>query len=166
MKIIILLVVSFLIFLSGCTNTCPEVTPVTTGLKFNAEISYLNNTYKSNVKIDENGNLEMSTDSAPQIKYFFSGDKITLTHNEISHETEISSLQNGLTLDFLYSVFKSLSKSGEKTLTDKDKYYIKYDTEKYKYTCFFGMSGLPIKITESNFGITVLIKDATIIKPN
>ncbi len=166
MKKIVFLVLSSLIILSGCKNTSPEVTPVTTGLKFNAEITYLDKIYNYNVKIYENGNLEMSTDSVPKVKYFFSGDKITLNHNSISHETEISSLQSGLNLDFLYSVFKSLSKMNNKTNTNSENYYIKGDTGKYKYTCFFGMSGLPIKITEQDFGLNVAIKNVSITKPN
>ncbi len=162
MKKIILITFSFLLILSGCIKKSPEVTPVTTGLNFNAEISYLDNTYEYSVKIDENANLEMTDSSDNEIKYFFSGDKLTVSFGDISHETDISTLNNGLIIDLLYSVMNSIRKNGEDIISDGKNYYINGSTEKYKYTCFYGQTGLPIKITESNFAVTVIIKNAVI----
>lgn len=155
----------FIIFITGCKTKSPEVTPVTTGLEFVSEIKYLNEIHKYKVNIDRNGNMEMRSMLSPNIDYLFTGGKVTVTFDSITHETELSTLSNKLTIDLLYSVFNSVSKD-KTAVYNKEKHYIKGNTNKYFYTYTFGMTGLPIKITEENFGVTVMITDCSITKPN
>ena len=161
MKKVLFTAIFLLLFLSGCKTKSPEVIPITTGLKFNAQIFYLGNNYEYNVVIDSNSNCEI-TDNSTNIKYYFQGSKLTIEYNGISHETD--SLSDKLPLDLIYSVFNSINHSTAKPITENNNCYIKSADEKYSYTCYFGMSGLPVKIEESNFPVTVDIKNCTIIK--
>lgn len=162
--LIIVFLLSF--FIQGCKTKSPAVTPVTTGLEFIAKISYQNENYEYNVKISENGITEIETVFEPKIKYLFTGGKLTISHNDISHETEISEINNKLPIDLIYSVFNSLSHTKTEPVFKDNDCYIKCNTEKYEYVCYFGMSGLPIKITEINYGITVTVKNASILNTN
>lgn len=160
MKKIICLIFLILLSFSGCAKKSPEVAPVTTGLKFNAEITNSEQKLNCSVKIDANSNMQMKID---QIEYLFTGNTVTLNYGDISHQIEISSLPENTLTDFLYSVFNSVSKSDKNVMSDGEEYYISSSTDKYEYTCFFAQTGIPLKITEKNFGITVFISKATII---
>ncbi|MBR4123475.1 MAG: hypothetical protein IKT93_03570 [Clostridia bacterium] len=160
MKKIICLIFLVLLSFSGCAKKSPEVTPVTTGLKFNAQITNGEQNLNCSVKIDANGNMQMKID---QIEYLFSGNTITINYADISHKTELSAFPKNTFADFLYVIFNSVSKSGKDVITNDKEYYISNSTDKYEYTCFFAQTGLPLKITEKNFGITALITGAQII---
>lgn len=166
MKKILIIVFCISFFIQGCKTKSPAVTPVTTGLEFIACISYQNENYQYNVKISQNGITEIETAFEPKITYLFTGGKLTISYNDISHETEIQEINNKLPIDLIYSVFNSLSHTKTDPAFKNDNCYIKGNTEKYSYICHFGMSGLPIKITESNYGITVIIKNASILNTN
>ncbi len=160
MKKIICLIFIILLSFSGCAKKSPEVTPVTTGLKFNAQIISGEQKLNCSVKIDTNGNMQMKTD---QIEYLFSGNTVTLNYSDISHKTEISALPKNTYTDLLYIIFNSVSKSGKCVISDDKEYYISNSTDKYKYTCFFAETGVPLKIEEKNFGITAIITGSVII---
>ena len=162
----LLIIILLLFSIQGCKTKSPAVTPVTTGLEFIADISYQSDRYEYNVKINKNGITEIKSTFEPQITYLFTGGKLTISHNDISHETEIQEINNKLPIDLIYSVFNSLSHTKTDPAFKNDNCYIKGNTEKYSYICHFGMSGLPIKITESNYGITVTIKNASILNTN
>ena len=162
----LLIIILLLFSIQGCKTKSPAVTPVTTGLEFIADISYQSDRYEYNVKINKNGITEIKSTFEPQLTYLFTGGKLTISHNDISHETEIQEINNKLPIDLIYSVFNSLSHTKKDPVFKNDNCYIKGNTEKYSYICHFGMSGLPIKITESNYGITVTIKNASILNTN
>ena len=162
----LLIIILLLFSIQGCKTKSPAVTPVTTGLEFIADISYQSDRYEYNVKINKNGITEIKSTFEPQLTYLFTGGKLTISHNDISHETEIQEINNKLPIDLIYSVFNSLSHTKAEPIFKNNNCYIKGNTEKYSYLCYFGMSGLPIKITESNYGITVTIKNASILNTN
>ena len=159
MKKIICLIFLILLSFSGCAKKSPEVTPVTTGLKFNAQITSGEQKLNCSVKIDANGNMQMKID---QIEYLFSGNNVTINYADISHKTEISALPKNTYTDLLYIIFNSISKSGKSVISDDKQYYISNSTDKYEYTCFFAKTGIPLKIEEKNFGIIATITGSVI----
>lgn len=159
MKKTICLLFCVLLSFSGCTKKSPEVTPVTTGLRFNAQLKSSEQNLNCSVKIDANGNMTMKID---KIEYLFSGNTVTLSYGEISHQTELSAFPKSTFADLLYAVFNSISKSGKSVVSNGEKYYISNSTEKYDYTCFFAQTGIPLEIKEKNFGITAVITGAVI----
>ncbi len=160
MKKIICLFFLILLSFSGCAKKSPEVTPVTTGLKFDALLTNGEQKLNCSVKIDVNGNMEMKVD---QIEYLFSGNTVTINYADISHQTELSALPENTLADFLYVIFNSISKSGKGVVSDDKKYYISNITDKYEYTCFFAKTGIPLEIEEKNFGVNAVITGAVIL---
>ena len=59
----------------------------------------------NNAKINKNGITEIKSTFEPQITYLFTGGKLTISYNDISHETEIQEINNKLPIDLIYSVF-------------------------------------------------------------
>lgn len=166
MKKALIIVFLLTFFIQGCKTKSPAVTPVTTGLEFIARISYQGENFEYKVKINKNGITEIENTSEPKIKYLFTGGKLTISYNDISHETEIQKINHKLPIDIIYSVFNSISHTKTEPIFEDKNCYIKGNTEKYEYVCYFGMSGLPIKITESNYDIIVTINNSSIINTN
>lgn len=168
MKKIILTFILITVFLSGCSKMqkSPAVTAVTTGLSFNAEISTDDGVYNYSVKINKNGDTEMesiNTDGSAYINYLFAGDNVTYKYGNLEYKTTIFSLNENTAADLIHLVFKNITEEKRPIEYNNEQYYIKGDTKKYKYTVFIGGSGIPLKITEENKNITVLIKNAKII---
>lgn len=150
---------------TGCNKKSSDVTAVTTGLSFTAEISYKNNTVSYSVTIFDNSDTEIKTlsDSLSGLCYTFSGETVTVSYNGLEYNIPISSLPEGIITDFLYSVFCTVKENNSAVMSENDEYYISDRNEKYSFKIYLGETGLPLKIEDSENGITAIIKNASII---
>lgn len=148
---------------SGCNKKSSGVTAVTTGLSFTADISFYGLTTSYNVIISKDSVLEAEIISGSNkgLRCKISGNNVDIIFNGLNYSTNISSLPEGIITDFLYTAFKNANT--RTVFTDDNQYYIVGDTEKYKYKIFLGLTGLPIKIEESQKDINVIIKNATVL---
>lgn len=152
--------------LSGCNNKSSEVTAVTSGLKFTAHTTYLEENYEYHITVTENG--EMLTEVFDKEKNtiltaHFSDENVTLRYSDLEYKTEISALPQGLIIDFFYSVFCDTATKKDNVLFQNDQYLISGSTDKYKYKMFLGQTGIPIKITEENLSITAVLKNQALL---
>ena len=165
MKKIFILVLCFTCF-CGCKVKSPNVTAVTTGLSFSAEMLIDGVKYKYDTEILQDGSIKMAATEPENIKDLIisiSQGKIKACYKGLEYNTDIGELPNGVVIDFLYCVFTDINSNNKKVSVKEDEFYIKGNTEKYDYTVAFGQSGLPLKIIDKS-GIDIIIKNACIIK--
>lgn len=168
MKKIICIILSLCFLTAGCSEykKSSAVTAVTTGLSFTAKLSYGGNTYNYSVKIDENGVTEMKNIPAKEkagTDYIFENNTVIYKYNELSYKTDINSMFDGSVADFIYIVFKETEAQRNNVSYKNEEYYIKAETPKYKFTVYFGETGLPIKIIDTKKGLSVIIKNPTLL---
>ena len=169
MKKIFCVFLALILFLisSGCENKAEQISAVTKGLSFNAEVTYNGSIFLYFVDIDQNLTTQieaLENGEKSGFKTVFSDEGIVFKYNDLEYKTSSASLPDGIITDFIYSVFKNAeeataiaSDSGNASITDK--------TDKYSFVLTVGATGLPIKIEEKNFGISVIIKNAAIAPP-
>lgn len=158
-KILCLLISVF--FLCSCGAKSNNITPVTKGISFNADISYYNETYTVSVNIADNGDTEISYNSPKELsglKIIYSGDQITADYNGIKYNTLQESLPQYSASDIIYKAF---SHDYDTVYSKDDSYYVEYDCDGLNFKMYLGATGLPIKI-ESPY-LSAEIKNATII---
>lgn len=168
MKRIFLILLTFCLVFSGCSGykKSSAVTAVTTGLSFIAKLSYEDGNYDFSVKIDEKGITEIkniSNEEKVGTDYIFEDGTVTYRYNELSYKTNINSIVESSVADFIYTVFKETENKRNNVSYKNEKYYIKCETDKYKFTIYLGQTGLPIKITDTKKGVSVIIKNATLL---
>ncbi len=168
MKKAVLILISFCLVFSGCNgyNKIPDVTAVTSGISFIAKLSYMENHYDYSVTIKENGVTEMkyiSKSKETGIDYIFKKDTVIYSYDGLSHKTDISDLEDGSVSDFIYTVFRETEKLRNNVIYKNQNYYIKGETDKYKFKIFLGQTGLPIKIIDTKMGVSVVIKSPSLI---
>lgn len=163
--ICILLCLSFLLF-SGCGSKKTEVKPITKNLSFTAEIEHNNNFYTYDAKINNNYEIELKATSngLSGLSYHFSGNTLTEKFNKLEHTIDVSSLPDGVIIDFIYSVFSTISKNKTTVKFQDNQYFLSDKSDKYCFNMFLGQTGLPLKIEDKENGITVIIKNASLIK--
>lgn len=162
-KIFCLILCLCFIILSGCNKKSSGVTAVTTGLSFTADVSFFDIKTTYNIKISENGEMEAESVSGNTsgMKLKCLDEIIEVSFKGLSYSTNISALPDGVISEFIYSAFKNADTT---TVFSKDKqYYINGENEKYSYKIYLGQTGLPLKIEETEKGITVIIKNATVL---
>ena len=153
-----------LIFLCGCTKPISQ-TAILNNLQFDAEISSNDEKHNFFVSVNENGDTEMVCTDDLNISgtaFKFSQNGLTVSYNKLEYKTDINSLPDGINLDMLYCIFKNTKT--DRLKSENDLFFINGNTEKYKYKIYFGQTGLPIKIEEENFNISVLLKNVSFKK--
>lgn len=162
--ICILLCLSFLFF-SGCESKKTEIKPITKNLSFTAEIEHDNNIYTYDAIINNNYGIELkaTTNGLSGLSYHFSGNTLTERFNKLEHIIETSSLPDGIIIDFIYSVYSTISKNKTTVKFQDNQYFLSDKNDKYCFKMFFGQTGLPLKIEDKENGITVIIKNASLI---
>lgn len=159
------IIISFILFLSGCNAVSKEPTPVISNISFTAVIEYQNKLLEYAVTISETDEykLEVLKNGKPTgLTVIFKDEKIKFSHQDIEYESSVSELPDGLIIDIIYTAFNSLPKNTP-TKSKDDVFYIKNITENYNYTIYFAETGLPIKMEEINNTITAIFKNMKIL---
>lgn len=161
------LLINFLVLiisLSFCScNKSDKVTAVTSGLVFEAETEYKENCFNYFVYIHSDGTTEtelLNNGESTGLKTMISKNSVTLSASGLEKQTSLTSLPDGIILDFFAACYQDAKERDVKTVNDT--FYTEGKTKKYDYKIILGATGLPIKIEESNFGISVDIKNATL----
>lgn len=155
-----------IVLLCGCSATTSSVNAITSGITFNAEILYNNLSFCYSVTINNGSEtiMESVEDSElPLANLHFSGNSLNIRYENLEYKTEISSLPKGIILDFIHSVFLDAKKNDKKVILKDDEYFIEGKTQKYDYKIYFGGSGLPLKIVDTENSITAIISNAKVL---
>ena len=168
MKKFFFILLCLFVTLTGCSGykKSSAVTAVTTGLSFTAEISYEESSYCYFVEVGKDGKIRMqsrSEQSDTQTDYMFYNSTVTYIYNELEYSTDISAIPQSSVIDLIPAVLTEAGKAGNNVNYKKEQFFLTGKTPKYNFTLFFGQSGLPIKITETQLGISVIIKNPTLI---
>lgn len=162
--ILVLFCLNLFCGLCACNQKSPDVTAVTTGLLFTAEISL--NDYKECffVKSEADGALYLeccSDKNKTSNDYLFKNSTVTYIYKDLEYETEISSLPDSFIIDLIPVALNEIR--GKELSYKNKKYFVKGNTEKYSFTVYCGASGLPIEIVEQNKGIKIKLGDIKVI---
>lgn len=160
MKRALCLLLSLLIFCSGCGIKSSGVTAVTSGLSFDAKLIYAGEESIYTVNIEKNGTTEITLESGAA--FTFSDDNYTVSYEGLSKTAKLSSLNKNLYVDFFYLLFKTLRENDYEVTSKDDRHLIECGTSKYDFTLFIGQSGLPIEVNEKNFGFKAVFLSATL----
>ena len=162
--------VALLIFitltLGGCSGKKTDISPVTRGISFTAELTYYNECYEAEVKIAESGAADFEITSPDTIKgltFRFEGDSVTAEYLGLEYKTDLHSLPEGNACIRLYEILKDASSEEISVTADGDDYYISRDGEN-RYRLYVGATGLPIKAEDTSKGFTAVFKNVTIQK--
>lgn len=145
-----------LIFCSGCAQKSPKATLVAKGLSFNVEITESEENFKYSVIFSNKGEMKITdlNKKEPRVNYIFSEDTVTVCHNELTHKIQLENM-NITSIKFLYEIFKYVNQNECTVKFKNDQYFVSEKTEDYDFTLYIGQSGLPIKLTEENYGFNI-----------
>lgn len=161
-RFICLVLPLFFIFLFCSCNKSSDVAAVTTGLSFTAKLSYQDKIYEYSYAFYKDGTAKADLISDKiTTNLFFSGDTVKYSFMDLEHTQNLKLLNENLIIDFIYKVLKDAN--GKKLYLNNDNYSLKGKTDKYNYTVYFGESGLPLKIEDTQKQIEVLIKNPSLI---
>ena len=161
MKKILCILLTFIFICSGCKKSS-EVTCVTAGLSFNAEVKDENGISNYKVIISKNRETLIYETNNPGLKYKFSENKLILSYNNLSQSYIITELPKSNPL-FLYSAFAKLNKEDKAVYKNKEYILIK-KTDKFDYKIKVSNKGIPIEAEEKNNNLKVKIKNLSLIK--
>ena len=150
------------LFLCGCSAANSKITPICHSLSFNAEINYQNQPFEFSVTINDNGDTIIES-KKEGYSVEFSGKGVNFKYGDLVYKTELSALPDDFKLDLIHTVFSDISKNKPTVISKNDEYYVEGETEKYKFKVFLGLSGLPIKLTEDNNNISIIISKAKVL---
>lgn len=160
------LLIVLTLILGGCSGKKTNISPVTRGISFTAELTYYNECYEAEVKVAENGAAVAEITSPDTIKgltFRFDGDSVTAEYLGLEYKTDFHSLPEGNACIMLYEILTDASGEGISVTADGDNYYISCDGEN-RYRLYVGATGLPIKAEDTSKGFTAIFKNVTIQK--
>lgn len=162
MKKTIYILICFAIFLTGCNQKSSEVTAVTTGLSFTAEITEKNSTYKCTAVIKPNGDTTFKILKPEKIK------GLTFNFSKNSYSMEFLDLKSNrpsqfdnTSLNLIYKAFLTANNKNEVTF-EKDKFILNGNTENHNFIFTLGESGLPLSLEFPNNDLKIIFKNCSI----
>lgn len=148
---------------AGCTKKSSDVTAVTTGLSFTAEISCHNTELICDAVISTSGDAQFTIVSPEEIKdmkFSFSEGGTVISFHGIEYKTEGDLTQTDI-LSAIYNILKTADKNT--VILEDDTFKISGTAACGDYTVELGESGLPLKIICDDRRLEVTIKNASII---
>lgn len=166
MKKIISVLSLAVLFLCACGGEKINITPVTRGISFTAELTYYNECFRADVKVTKDGETDMEITSPDTIKglmFHFNGDSVTAEYSGLEYKADFKSLPEGVCCAKLYEILKDTFNEDTTVTLEGDSYYIVRDSENLSYKLYLGATGLPISAEEKSTGFTVNFKNVTIL---
>lgn len=148
-----------LVLNTGCTKKSPEVTAVTTGLKFTLETNLQNTDYCYDVEIDQNGKITAVAIMPKKIKglkFTLEKDKATAEFKGLKTEIEVG---DGIIPQF-HKILEDIRQNG-KAYNSEGQHKINGKSP-VNYCLFVAQTGLPLKL-EIETGDVFYFKNATLI---
>lgn len=146
-----------------CACGASEIVPLSKGIGITAHISYYNESYNTDISIDDSGVFTMKInepDVLSGISFVLSRDSVKAIYNGIEYTPNENNTQFFGVADKIYRVFKDIE---GKTAKEDDGIYVlegKIGDDDYEIT--FGKMGLPLTL-ELDDNITVRFSDAKIV---
>ena len=156
--LILLLVLLTAVLNIGCTKKSPDVTLVTTGLKFTLETALGGTDYEYNVEIDQNGEFSATAVLPKNISgltYYTDNGQLFAEFKGLKTETNAPS---GI-IPTLYDCFNT-AKTAE--IAEENKEYKISGETPVNYCLFVAQTGLPLKL-ETDSGLVFYFKNVSLI---
>ena len=153
MKKCICILFCLVFFCSGCNKKSSAVTFVTSGLSFTANVSFNGNSQSYDVVFKDESVKVASRETGMSAE--FSNGKTTLEYDGISHVINTDSLPSALIIDLFY--YLKTGAENNTAVLKNNEYIIKYRTSKYNFEVTLAETGLPLSVSETNFGIKITV---------
>lgn len=163
----VLLLAALSLFLCACGGKKVNVTPVTRGISFTAELIYYNECCEAKVTVGENGQADMeiiSPDTIKGLTLHFDGGDVTAKYAGLEYKTDFSALPEGACCTYLYRILKDTFREDVSVTLEGENYCILRDSGDISYRLYLGGAGLPISAEDSQNGFAVNFKNVTILK--
>ncbi|MEE1239123.1 MAG: hypothetical protein UHO61_04285 [Acutalibacteraceae bacterium] len=167
MKKVISVLFLAVLFLCACGESKVNITPVTSGISFTAELTYYNECYEADVTVAKNGAADMEITSPDTIKgltFHFGNDNVSAEYKGLEYKTDFSSMPECMCCAKLYEILRDTLKEYISVTSEGDSYCIFRESSDISYKLYLGATGLPISAEEKNSGFTVNFKNVTILK--
>ena len=152
---------ALIIMLCGCEKS-PDVTLVTEGLEFTAELNVLEE-YEYRVQVITPSHMIFETVKPEKIKDTvteINGESVILSYKGLENKTDISVLAENSPVNLIY---KALVESAQKKVSSyENEFFIEFDGKGSKL--YLSQMGLPLKIVFPKKQITVVTKNPTVKK--
>lgn len=167
MKKFFYLFLTFIMIFSntGCTNKSSEVTAVTTGLSFTAEIEYGGINITADTVINSDGVAEFKITFPEEIAdlcYIFDQSSVKLTYRGLEYPLN-ADLPETNALGLLYGFFQTADTMKDRVVLKDDSFILECTSNGSSCRLLLGQSGLPIELVSKDTGLSVTIKNAAII---
>lgn len=167
MKIIIALLSAIITVFSfsGCAEKRSNISPLTKGITFTAELTYYNECYESLVSVSQNGDMDIEITAPDTIKglsFHFDESGVTAKYSGLEYKYDTKALPEGIVCTCLYNIFRDTQKPDAAVIADKDVYCILGNTGKTDYKMYVGATGLPISAEDEKSGFKADFKNVTI----
>lgn len=166
MKKIISVLLLAVFFLCACGENKANITPVTRGISFTAELTYYNECCEANVTVAKNGETDMEITSPDTIKglvFHFNGTEVTAKYAGLEYKTDFKALPESACFTKLYEILRDSFKEDISVTSEGDSYCISRDSSDISYKLYLGATGLPISAEEKSSGFTAYFKNVTIL---
>ena len=156
MKKLLIVGFMFVLLFSGCKKS-PDVTLVTSGLEFTANVNISGEEYEYLVKVITPSYMIFETLIPQKIKGTVTeikDEEVKLIYGELTQKTELSSLDENSHAVLIYNAFKYSTEN--KVEFEENEYFITSKEEKFKF--YLSEIGIPLKIVYPEKDSTIIIK--------
>ncbi len=161
-KLFCAIICIILITLCGCKTKSPEVTAITEGLEFTAEIEQNGQNYSFYAQIPERDIFIadiLEPESLKDLSLEISGSSLTVSYKDIDYKTTLDALPKSSFVNRVCAVFADVQSSRPRVISKNDEFFIEGRLNSRKYKLCLGSTGLPLKIIFDDKD-TVIINNA------
>ena len=154
---------------SACSEKRSNISPLTKGITFTAELTYYNECYEGFVTVSDSGDMDIEITSPDTIKglsFHFDKSGVTAKYLGLEYKYDTDALPEGIVCTNLYEIIRDTQREDAAVIADKDDYFILGNTGKINYKMFVGATGLPISAEDEKSGFKVGFKNVTVIPKN
>lgn len=162
-----LLCILILVTNIGCNKKSSEVTAVTTGLSFTANITCgdIRLVCNSVINNEKSEFIVLSPENIKDLQYVFEGNSASINYKGIEYKIN-GELPENNAIAVLNNILVDADKIKDEVTKTEETYLISSDIGGKDYTIYLGQSGLPLKIICKDENFEVVIKNATLLNTN
>lgn len=160
MKRTVFILLSITLILCGCKKS-PNVTLVTKGLTFTADVNCADKEYEYSVNLISSSHIIFETVKPERIKGMVIDVKdevVEVSYGELKYKTTVSDFSENSSVVFIRNAI--LESENCKIELKEDNYSFKSNENEFDF--YLSEMGIPLKIESQKKGITVIVKDAKI----
>ncbi|MBQ3817030.1 MAG: hypothetical protein II802_02010 [Clostridia bacterium] len=167
MKKILLVVFVITLALCGCSKTASQIKPVTSGISFNAKVSWYNENFVCSGKITGKDEAVFEINEPEDIKGLIiecKGDDVTARFKGLETSYDVSKTPFSFICSEIYSAVRDTWSEETEVLSEGQEFYVEGKANQSDYKMIVAPTGLPLSLEIPNESFKVLFQDVKILK--